>query len=173
MSQQSPSIELETTWGKFSLREKAQAAQSKLSEAGIDPQNITLETENFSSRVKLEDTEAISNLKSGAIAGAVLGAIIGLSISLLTLNFVGLGLAALKNFQTIHYFAPIMGAIVGAAGISLILGLSGASVPKDNRDSGFETIRYLLVVKGTAEEVALGREIIAQQGGVVEEEDRR
>ncbi|PSB07762.1 hypothetical protein C7B62_18855 [Pleurocapsa sp. CCALA 161] len=173
MSQQSPSTELETTWGKFSLREKAQTAQSKLSEAGIDPQNITLETENFTNPVKLEDTKAIANLKTGAIAGAVLGALIGLSISLIAVDFVGLGLAALKNFQTIHYFAPIMGAIVGAAGISLILGLSGASVTKDNRDSGFESLRYLVVVQGTGEEVALGREIIAQQGGVVEEAERR
>jgi hypothetical protein len=72
MSQQSSSIELETTWGKFSLRERAQAAQTKLSEVGIAPQNITLETENFSNPVKLEDTEAIANLKSGAIAPSFL-----------------------------------------------------------------------------------------------------
>lgn len=173
MSQQSPSTELETTWGKFSHQKSAQAAQNKLSAAGIDPQNITLETENFANPVKLEDTEAIANLKTGAIAGAVLGALIGLFISLIAVDFVGLGLAAFKNFQTIHYFAPIMGAIVGAVGISLILGLSGASVIKDNRDSGFESVRYLVVVKGTGEQVALGREIIAQQGGVVEEADRR
>lgn len=173
MSQQSPSIESKTTWGKFSRRESAQAAQKKLTQAGINPQNITLETENFANPVKLEDTEAIANLKTGAIAGAVLGALIGLSISLIAVDFAGLGLAALKNFQTIHYFAPIMGAIVGAAGMSLVLGISGASVTKNNPDSGFESIRYLVVIEGTGEEVALSREIIAQQGGVVEEADRR
>ena len=172
MSQQSFK-ELKSTWGKFSLEQTAQATKTKLEQAGIAPQKITLETEKFSKPIELEDTEALTNLKYGAIAGGVLGALVGLSISLILTNFADLGLAAFKNFQTIHYFAPVMGAIVGGAGMSLILGLSGAAITQKNRDSGFESKRHLVVVQGSAEEVALSREIIAQEGGVIEEADRR
>ncbi|MGD1921950.1 MAG: hypothetical protein ACFCAD_25510 [Pleurocapsa sp.] len=173
MSQPQSSSKLNSTWGKFSIKQAAQDTQNKLQGAGIDPQKITLETEDFLNPVKLEDTEAIANLKSGAITGGVFGALIGLSISLISTNFADLGLEALKNFQAINYFAPIMGAIIGAAGISLILSLSGANIMQRNRESGFTSKRHLVVVKGTAEDVALSQQIIAQQGGVVEEADRR
>ena len=150
------------------------ATQTLLEEAGIAPEKITLETEDFKKPVPLQDTQAIANLKVGAIAGGVMGALVGLSISLILTNFFGLGLAAFKNFQTIH-FAPVMGAIVGAVGMSLISGLGGASVPKANTDIDNRTLskRYLVVVKGTAAETSLAREIVAKQGGIVEEADRR
>ena len=173
MSQQSSSTKMESTWGTFSIQQAAQTTQAKLTEAGIDPEKITLETENYSQPVPLEDTEAIANLKTGAITGAVLGGLVGLSISLIMTGFASQGLAALSNFQVIHYFAPIMGAIVGAVGISLILGLSGASVTQDDVDNSSNLTRYLVVVKGTNEEIVLAKDIIAQQGGLVEEADRR
>lgn len=173
MSQQSSSTEMQSTWGTFSIQQAAQTTQTKLTEAGIDPEKITLETEDVSQPIPLEDTEAIANLKTGAITGAVLGALVGLSISLIMTGFASQGLAALKNFQAIHYFAPIMGAIVGAVGISLILGLSGASVTQDDADNSSNLKRYLVVVKGSNEETMLARDIIARQGGVVEEADRR
>ena len=174
MSQQLPSEKLESTWGKFATQQAATQTQNKLKEAGIDLANITLETEDFNPPIKLEDTQTIASLKAGAIAGGVLGALVGLFVSLVFTDFANLGIAALKNFQTIHYFAPIMGAIVGAAGMSLIAGNSGASVLKDNTDNNpTESKRYLVVVKATAEKTSLAREIITQQGGLVEEADRR
>ena len=175
MSQQSPSVKSASTWGKFSTRQAANATQKKLQEAGIAPEKITVETENFESPVKLENTQAIANLKVGAIAGGVMGLAIGLSIVSIITNFFTIGLAALKNFQAIHYLAPIFGAIIGAVGMSLILGISGASVPKNGTDlnNRTEAKRYLVVVEGTAEEISLVREIVTQQGGVVEEADRR
>lgn len=170
----SPSTE-ESTWGTFIDRQAAEAVRAKLEEGGVEPKNITLEEEEAQPPIRLEDTEALPNLKTGAIAGGVLGGLVGLSISLIMTNFAGLGLSALKNFQAIHYFAPIMGAIVGAAGISLISGLGGASVrqPKEEINSRYESKRYLLAVKGTTEEVSLAKEVINSQGGVVEEADRR
>lgn len=121
MSQHSPSgsESSQSTWGKFSTEQAATATQTLLEEAGIAPEKITLETEDFKKLVPLQDTQAIANLKVGAIAGGVLGALVGLSISLILTNFFGLGLAAFKNFQTIHYFAPVMGAIVGAVGMNI------------------------------------------------------
>ena len=178
MSQQS-STQLESTWGKFLTKQAAKTTKNELTKAGIDSKKITIETDEANNPVKIEDTEAIANIKAGAIAGGVLGFLVGLSISLILTNFSTLGLAALDNFQAIHYFSPVMGAIVGAAGMSLILGISGASVLKDNTsvskqiENSTESKEYLVVVKGTAEEVALTREIIAQQGGVVEDADRR
>jgi len=171
----SPSAEIKSTWGKFKTRQAAEIVQSKLKEAGIEPEKITLEEEDSQSPIRLEDTEAISNLKSGAIAGGVLGALIGLSISLIMTNFADLGLSALSNFQTIHYFAPILGAIVGAVGISLISGLAGGNVPQSNADISniSEAKRHFVVVKGTTEDVNLAKEIMNRQGGVVEEADRR
>lgn len=173
MSQQSSSSKLKSTWGKFSTEQAAIATQSKLAEAGIDPEQITLETEDYFKPIKIEDTKAIASLKSGAITGGVLGALIGLSISLIQTNFVNLGLAALDNFTAIHYFAPLMGAIVGAVGMGLILGVNGGNIPRQDADSGYESKRHLVVVKGISEEVAIAKKIIAQQGGVVEEADRR
>lgn len=173
MSQQSASNKLESTWGKFSIQQAAETTQDKLIEAGVDPAKITLETEDFSQPIRLEDTEAIANLKTGAITGAVLGSLVGLTISLIMTDFANLGFAAFQNFQTIHYFSPIMGAIVGAVGISLILGLSGASIAKDNTGDRSSKKRYSIVVKGTDKETTLAKEIIARHGGVVEEADRR
>ncbi|HHP7231408.1 MAG TPA: KH domain-containing protein [Xenococcaceae cyanobacterium] len=176
MSQHSPSTSasLSSAWGKFANEPAATATKSQLEAAGIASENITLEAEDFIPPVPLEDTQAIANLQTGAIAGGVMGFLIGLSISLVVTDFANLGLAALGNFQTIHYFAPLMGAIVGAAGISLISASSGASVPKSdtNIEERPKSTRYLVVVKGTPEETNLAREIIAQQGGVVEEADR-
>lgn len=175
MSQSSTPQTTESTWGRFITKSAATTTQSKLEEAGINPEKITLEEEDNQSPIRLEQTNAIGNLKSGGITGAVLGALIGLSISLIMTNFAGEGLAAWQNFQPIHYFSPIMGAIVGAVGISLILGLTGASAPKTNADINdrSESEKYLLVVQGTTEEIILAKDIIARQGGVVEEADRR
>lgn len=173
MSPQSSSAKLSSTWGKFATEQAARTAEAKLKAADINPEKITLETEDFLEPISLEDTEAIANLKTGAIAGAVLGILVGLSLDLVLTDFANLGLAAFKNFQPIHYFAPIMGSIVGAAGISLISGISGGNVPHDSANRGLESKRYLVVVKGTTEEIALSKEIIVRQGGVVEEADRR
>lgn len=172
MSQQSASTELESTWGKFTIEQAAQEAQTKLIEAGIVPDKITLETEDNFQPVRLEDTGAIANLKSGAVTGAVLGALVGLSVSLVMTDFIDLGLAALSNFQPIHYFAPLGGAIVGAGGISLIAGLSGASIVRDDA-SADPLKKYLIVVRGTSEEIALAKGIIDLEGGLVEEADRK
>lgn len=177
MSQQS-STQLESTWGKFFTKQAAKTTKQELTKAGIDSKKIIIETDEASNPVKIEDTEAIANIKAGAIAGAVLGFLVGLSISLIVTKFSTLGLAAFKNFQAIHYFSPLLGAIVGAAGMSLISGISGASVLKANARANqytdsTESQEYLVVVKGTAEEVALTKEIIAQQGGIVEDGDRR
>ena len=170
---QSPSTDLDSIWGKFADAQAAEATQQKLEEAGIERDKIVLKSENFVEPIRLEETEAISNLKTGAITGAVLGALIGLSISLIMTDFASIGLRALNNFQTIHYFSPIMGAIVGAAGMSLILGIGGGNVPQDDAQQRPESTRHLVTVRGTAQEVALSREIITQQGGEVEEVDRR
>ena len=175
MSQSSTPQQTESTWGRFITKSAATTTQSKLEEAGIKPEKITLEEEDNQSPIRLEQTNAIGNLKSGGITGAVLGGLIGLSISLILTNFAGEGMAAIQNFQPINYFSPIMGAIVGAAGISLILGLTGASAPKTNADINdrSDAEKYLLVVKGETKEITLAKEIIARQGGVVEEADRR
>jgi hypothetical protein len=85
-------------------------------------------------QLQREDTQAIANLKTGALAGSVMGALVGLFVSLIVTNFFTLGLAALKDFQTIHYLAPFLGAIVGAVGMGIIEGLSGISVSKSKVD---------------------------------------
>ena len=172
---QSRSEKIESTWGTFVSQQAAETARSQIQTAGVQPDKITLETEDARSPVKLENTGAIANLKPGAISGAVLGALVGLSISLVMTNFTGIGFSALQNFQVIHYFAPIMGAIVGAVGIGLISGLSGASIrqPKAELDNRYESKRYTVVVKGNTEEINLAKKIIDRQGGVIEEAARR
>lgn len=172
MSQESPT-KFESTWGTFSIKQAAETTQTELKNAGIDPEQITLETENSADPIRLEDTKAITNLKSGAITGGVLGALIGLSISLINTGLASAGLAAIENFQPIHYFAPVMGAIVGAAGMSLILGISGGNVSQDSIDLNSDLKRYMVIVKGTTEETALAKEIIVKQGGEVEDMNRR
>ena len=177
MSYQSPSANLESTWGKFTIQSAAKTTQTKLIEAGIDPSQISLEKENFATPIRLEDTESIANLKTGAIAGAVLGGLVGLSFSLIQTSFFNLGWSALNNFQTIHYLIPLLGAVVGGLGISLISGLSGASIPKSqtafDRHDRDNSPRYLVVVKGTNREVSLAREIIDSRGGVIEADRQR
>lgn len=175
MAQQSSSAKFESTWGKFVTQQAARKTQSKLQAANIAPEKITLEVEDFQPPIRLENTEAIANLKIGALSGGVLGFLVGLSISLILTNFANEGLAVFSHWQTIHYLAPIMGAIVGAGGMSLISAMSGANIPQPNSSTNKRTKnkKHLVVVKGTAKEIDLAREIIARQGGVVEEADRR
>jgi hypothetical protein len=169
MSQQS--ARLNSTWGKFATRAAAEEAQTKLQQAGIAPEKITLETEDFAAPIKLEDTSAIADLKLGAIAGGVFGFLVGLSISLVLNDFANQGLTAFANFQTIHYFAPIIGAIVGAVAMGLISGINGGNIPQSEPQT--ESKRYLLVIEGTTAEISQAREMVVQQGGTVEESDRR
>ena len=172
--QQSPSVKYDSTWGIFSTKQAAEATETRLQKAGIAPEKITIETKDFQTPIRLEDTEAISNLKVGAIAGGILGFLVGLSLSLILTNFANEGLAAFNNWQPIHYLAPVMGAIVGAAGIGLMSGISGGSVPQNraNMSEPNDSPKYLVVVKGAASETNLAREIIVRQGGVVEEADK-
>lgn len=174
-TQQPPSGKSDSTWGKFSTKQAAKATKTQLQEVGISPDKITIETEDFQPPIRLEDTDAIANLKVGAIAGGVLGFLVGLSLSLILTNFASEGLAAFNNWQTIHYLAPVMGAIVGAAGIGLMSGISGGNVPRNraNVSESNDSPKYLVVVQGAASETDLAREIILRQGGVVEEADRR
>jgi uncharacterized membrane protein len=175
MSEESSSTELDSTWGKFSTKQDAEATKTKLEEAGIDRKQITLETDNFLAPLKVENSQTISNLKTGAIAGGVLGFLVGLSISLISSDFAKEGLVSLKHFQTIDYFAPILGAIVGAVGMSLISGITGSNVSQANvsLDNHPESKRYLILVEGMTAETNLARTIIERQGGAIEEANRR
>ena len=42
VTQQSPSAKLESTWGKFSTKQAAKKTQTKLKEANIAPEKITV-----------------------------------------------------------------------------------------------------------------------------------
>ncbi|MGV2829761.1 hypothetical protein [Myxosarcina sp. GI1(2024)] len=75
MSQQLPSKQLQYAWGQFSSRQAAETTKQKLEIAGIPPKQITLETENQKIPVRIEDTQALANARSGAIAGGLLGAL--------------------------------------------------------------------------------------------------
>lgn len=178
MSQSSQ--QLQHTWGQFASRQAAEVTKQKLETAGIPSQQITLETENQKIPKRIEDTQAIANAKSGAIAGGLLGAFIGLFLSLISAGFLQTGFAALNNFNDINILAPLLGAIVGAVGISLISALSGTNVPQSDKTASVSenptdkmTEIYLVKVAGTPAEVTQAEEIIHKEGGKVGEEDRR
>ncbi len=176
MSQQSlsESVKLESIWGKFSSHSAAKATQKKLEETGIAPEKITIETETFEPRLKLQETQTFDNLKFGAITGGVLGALIGLFISLIVTGFFNVGFAAFSHFQTIHYLAPLMGAIVGASGMSLIAGISGKTTPKPNTRPKVRPLdkNHLVIVKGTDEEIDLAQNIFRQQEGFINDQNQ-
>lgn len=170
MSHNPSSRELKSTYAKFYTKPAAIKTKTKLAEAGIDNEKIVVEAKSFKPRLQIKNTQAITNLKTGAIAGGVLGALIGLFISLTITNFANIGLEAFKNFQAIHYLSPVIGAVIGASGISLILGLSGVTVPKTNSALDASLSKsYLLAVEGTPEEINLAQEIIEQQEGLIKE----
>lgn len=179
MSQESPSKQLQSTWGQFSSQQAAEQTKQKLAATGIPLEQITLETENQKLPPRIQDTQSIDNAKSGAIVGGLLGALVGLSLSLIFAGFPQVGFAAFNNFDALNYFAPLMGAVVGAVGISLISALGGTSVPQsDSANELHDTSRkekeiYLVTVRGTAAEMSQAKEIIHQEGGLVGEENRR
>lgn len=165
---------LQHTWGKFSNQNAAKTTREKIEAAGIAPEQVTLETENFQLPLQLKQTQARKSAQGGAIAGTVLGATIGLYISLLVTNFPELGFAVFNSFNSLYIFAPLLGSGIGALTIGLIAALSGVNVPKSNLNpkNQNQSVRYLVVVKGTAAEINQAQEIIFQQGGIVEEENR-
>lgn len=178
MSQQSS--RLQYTWGQFASRQAAEATKQKLETVGIPQQQITLETENQKIPERIEDTQAIDNAKVGAIAGSVLGAIIGLFLSLISAGFLQTGFAALNNFNELNIIAPLLGAVVGAVGISLISALGGTNVPQTDKSArdgkaSADKMReiYLVEVSGNHDQMTKAKEIIHKEGGKVGEEDRR
>lgn len=48
----SPSAKLESTWGTFATQPAAKPVQTKLEEAGVKPEKITLEVEEFQSAIR-------------------------------------------------------------------------------------------------------------------------
>ncbi|WP_036484340.1 hypothetical protein [Myxosarcina sp. GI1] len=179
MSQELSSDRLQSTWGQFSTRQAAETAKQKLESVGIPSEQISLETENQKLPPRLQDTQALDNAKSGAIVGGVLGAFVGLTLSLILAGFPQVGFAAFKNFDALNFFAPLMGAVVGAVGISLISALGGSDVPQSDSISNLpdtadkETEIYLVTVKGTSTEMERVNAIIHQEGGLIGEENRR
>jgi hypothetical protein len=174
MSQSSLSeaVKQESIFGQFYDSATVKTVQRKLEEAGIAPEHITLQSETFQPRLKLKATQTFANLKSGAIAGGVLGALVGLFISLMNTHFFSLGLAAFSRFQPLDYLAPLMGGIIGASGISLISGITGASTPKSEAAPQEPSLdkRYLLIVKGTEEEIKTAHNIFSQQKDMIASE---
>ncbi|AFZ35061.1 hypothetical protein Sta7437_1494 [Stanieria cyanosphaera PCC 7437] len=171
-SQSSQSVKY--TWGKFDNQTAARTTKTKIEQAGIAPEQVTLETENFQLPLQLQNTQIAKSVKGGAIAGTVLGAVIGLYISLVVTDFPRLGFAVFNDFNSVYFFAPLLGSGVGALTIGLIAALSGGNVPKPDVDltTSNQSVVYLVAVKGTAAEINQAQEIIRQQGGTVEEEDR-
>ncbi|EAZ92179.1 hypothetical protein [Crocosphaera chwakensis] len=182
MSKQSPSSPTRpySTFGKFPSEDAAKETKRKLEESGLNSEQITVTTENFNPPLKLEQTQAINNLKMGAITGGILGTLIGCLVSLILTDFAHLGFAAFENFKTIHYLTPVIAGIVAAAGMGSILSLSGANIAKTDEDlkninnSSNRSLEkmFLVMIKGTVQEIDLARKIITQQAGIVEESDR-
>ncbi|MGF1479127.1 MAG: hypothetical protein ACFB4I_06515 [Cyanophyceae cyanobacterium] len=153
---------------KFSTEPEAQEAQSALEAAGFARSQISIETQAIDPKPSQKDSRARKSSFGAAIAGAVLGSGAGLFISVGATSSSGIGPDVSSHPGTFTMLVATAGGLIGALAFSIIGALSGGTAPKATvADSESLSTRYLVVVRGTEQEVVRAKEVLRQQGAQI------
>ncbi|NEQ32340.1 MAG: hypothetical protein F6K04_15285 [Leptolyngbya sp. SIO4C5] len=154
--------------GLFSDRAVAEAALTKLRDAGFNMDKISVVTNRdratsmAGTEVKGKDEQAKGGAKAGAVAGTATGGIMGLVGSLGVLAIPGVGPALELGVVLAN---TLLGAGIGAAGGGLLGALIGWGVPEEKAkyyNERVEAGEYLVMAEGTPEEIQMAEAILEE-----------
>lgn len=150
--------------GQFSTKQLAETAVRALEEAGFERESISLMPRSLDPDPPSEETEAVSNAGSGAIAGTVFGALVGLLLSYISLTLPN----SLEVEPVRHLIGfTLIGSGFGAAAGSVIAAVTGTYVSQGVAEPERRDLReqYLVFVEGNSEDQSRARNIVEQQQG--------
>ncbi|MGF1481085.1 MAG: YsnF/AvaK domain-containing protein [Cyanophyceae cyanobacterium] len=159
--------------GLFYSHDEAEAAIRALKDDGYDMDNISLLARNpdgISGAEEVADTEgnnAAEGAGAGATTGAVIGGIGGLLLGAGVLAIPGLGPVLAAGAGISEIAATLAGAGIGAAAGGLVGALTGLGIPEEKAKVYDERVRggsFLVIVNGTAAEIARAESIMQQHG---------
>jgi hypothetical protein len=163
-----------TVLGVFGSLDQATDAVTRLAEAGFPTERVSVVGQNLQSELKMHGFVTTGEVaKQGAKWGAVFGGLFGLLF--------GAAFLAIPGFGPLIILGPLAAAVVGAAEGAVGTGLVGAilgaflsrqHIPKIEQH--LRAGRYLVLVHGSAEEVARAQEILRNAGSIeVSQHDHR
>ena len=104
---------------------------------------------------------------TGSLTGGTLGGLTGLLIGLGTIAIPGIGPIMLAGAATTAIATTIAGSAIGAATGTLVCGLVGLGIPQEKAKAYRAKVvdgGYLVIIKGTIDEVQLAEEILTFKG---------
>lgn len=165
--------------GVFSIHSQAENALNELSRSGFGMDRVAivardtdkLEQSDRIGNTKVQDADdetlADEGLKTGATAGGVVGGLTGLLVGLGTLAIPGVGPIMLAGATATAIATSLAGGAIGAATGGIVGGLVGLGIPEDRAQDYHDRVvrgEYLVIIDGTAAEIAQAGEILKHHG---------
>lgn len=147
--------------GLFADRPAAEAGLRALQETGFPNEQLSLVPQSLNPNPPIEETEAVRSAAGGALAGTMLGATVGLLLGVISMQLTPEPISMGSLIAVV-----LAGSGIGAAGTSLIAGLSGASVNKAEAEpeKSRMTQGYLILAAGGQSELQQAKQILQQHG---------
>ena len=161
--------------GVFSHRRDAEDALHELRNSGFAMDRVSVIAQDIDGKDNIAGAEvhdqvgnkADEGASLGAVSGGTLGGLTGLLVGLGTLAIPGVGPIMLAGATATAIATTLAGAGIGAAAGSLLGGLVGLGIPEEEArgyNSRVERGHYLVIVDGTAAEIAKAEAIMRRRG---------
>ncbi|BAZ15697.1 multi-sensor signal transduction histidine kinase [Calothrix sp. NIES-4071] len=161
--------------GVFSHRREAENALHELRNSGFAMDRVSVIAQDIDGNDNIAGAEvhdkvgnkADEGASLGALSGGTLGGLTGLLVGLGTLAIPGVGPIMLAGATATAIATTLAGAGIGAAAGSLLGGLVGLGIPEEEArgyNSRVERGHYLVIVDGTASEIATAEAIMRRHG---------
>ncbi|MBW4601576.1 MAG: histidine kinase [Calothrix sp. FI2-JRJ7] len=161
--------------GVFSHRRDAEDALHELRNSGFAMDRVSVIAQDVDGKDNIAGAEvhdrvgnkADEGASLGAVSGGTLGGLTGLLVGLGTLAIPGVGPIMLAGAAATTIATTLAGAGIGAAAGSLLGGLVGLGIPEEEArgyNSRVERGHYLVIVDGTASEIAKAEAIMRRRG---------
>lgn len=135
---------------------------NQIESSGANTSNL-MNVGNLDTNENVAETGA----KTGAATGGAIGGVTGLLVGLGALAIPGVGPVMLAGAAVTAIATAISGGAIGAAAGSLAGGLLGLGIPEDRAHLYSDRVTqgdYLVVVEGSAADVALAESILSRRG---------
>ncbi len=161
--------------GVFPNRHDVEGALHELRDSGFPMDRVSVIKRDADSNDEIAGTEVQDKVGNkadegatvGAVSGGALGGLTGLLVGLGTLAIPGLGPIMLAGATATAIATTLAGAGIGAAAGGLLGSLVGLGIPEEEARVYNERVQrgnYLVIIDGTAAEIAKAEEILHRRG---------
>jgi predicted lipid-binding transport protein (Tim44 family) len=150
--------------GLFTTQADAEAARSRLEQAGLAPEQIMVDrqpAQTVARQVPVDETKALSNGMKGGLTGGILGSLLAFVFAILVNS------AASEANATPHvstFLLALGGGLIGAIAMGILASFTGANVVAPDRNQPEPEAVHAVKMTGTQEQFVEATRII-QNGG--------